>query len=343
MVYTDQEKATIVRMKAQNTSNKLIGGALNKSENAIQKFWSKYRLLEDLPPKPLIRKRLTNGPVGLEIKKIVRDNPTVPVRVIEKQLKEKFEGIRPTPKKSGIHNFLMENGLVMVKLLKKPLVSKRNKQRRIDFAREHLENIDPLIYETIWSDETSIRKSPKGHELQYRVHGSIKREDLPYNHQFQMGGFSVMFWGCFSAWGLGPLVALEGNQNQNTYLALLEEHLLPEIQAARDIHGIDMTFMQDNAPCHKTKKVMDFFETNGVTTLDWPAQSPDLNPIENLWAVIKRRRLRKYGIPHTKQELIEQIFETWEDLDENLLEVLSSSMLSRLNECLRLGGRPTKY
>ena len=88
---------------------------------------------------------------------------------------------------------------------------------------------------------------------------------------------------------------------------------------------------------------MDFFENNGVATLDWPAQSPDLNPIENLWAIIKRRRLRKYGIPHTKQELIEQIFETWEDLDENLLEVLSSSMLSSLNECLRLGGRPTKY
>lgn len=205
MTYSDQDKATIVRMKAENAPNKLVGVALNKSENAIQKFWSKYRLLLTLPPKPVIRKRLTNGPVGLEIKRIVQENPTVPVRDIEMQLREKFEGFRPTPKKTVIHDFLLENDLKMVKLLKKPLVSDKNKQRRIDFARENLENLDPLIYQTIWSDETSIRKSPKGHELQFRVHGSVSKEDLPYNHQFQQGGFAVMFWGCLAREVWGPL------------------------------------------------------------------------------------------------------------------------------------------
>jgi transposase len=51
-----------------------------------------------------------------------------------------------------------------------------------------------------------------------------------------------------------------------------------------------MVFMQDNAPCHKALIVTQFFDENNIKTLDWSAQSPDINPIENLWAFIKKRR-----------------------------------------------------
>src|SRR5689334_19726963 len=104
-----------------------------------------------------------------------------------------------------------------------------------------------------------------------------------------------MFWGCFSAFGSGPLVALEGNQNQYTYKETLQEYLLPEIEAAKREFGIDMTFMRDNAPCHKTNLIQDFLTRNKILTLDWPPQSPDMNPIENLWAIIKARRQKKFG------------------------------------------------
>jgi transposase len=131
---------------------------------------------------------------------------------------------------------------------------------------------------------------------------------------------------------VGPLVALEGNQNQHTYLET--QGLVPEIQAAREL-GVDMVFMQDNAPCqpcHKTNLVMDFLAQNQIQTLDWPPQSPDLNPIENLWAIIKARRFKKFGIPRSRIELIDQIFEMWEAIDQELLDTLVNSIENRLRE-----------
>ena len=76
-------------------------------------------------------------------------------------------------------------------------------------------------------------------------------------------------------------------------------------------------------------------ETHGVRTLKWPAQSPDLNPIENLWAILKQRRQQKYGIPMSRDELIEQMQDIWQNLDKKILDNLNSSMKNRLKEVLK--------
>jgi hypothetical protein len=68
-----------------------------------------------------------------------------------------------------------------------------------------------------------------------------------------------------------------------------------------------------------------------------------LNPIENLWAIVKARRFKKVGIPRSKIELIEQIFEIWEAIDQSLLDNLVDSIEKRLKEVVRLRGRTTKY
>jgi transposase len=151
--------------------------------------------------------------------------------------------------------------------------------------------------------------------LQIRVHSSVKKEDLPVNAQVHSGGFSVMFWGCFSKVGLGPLVALEGNMTGEKYIKLLQDILIPELQAANR----PMTFMQDNAPCHTAKVVRDFLSEKDIDVLPWPPQSPDMNPIENLWAIIKKRRQKKYGLPKTKNDLIEQIFDIWDNIEVALV------------------------
>jgi transposase len=77
--------------------------------------------------------------------------------------------------------------------------------------------------------------------------------------------------------------------------------------------------------------ITDFLARKRIKTLDWPPQSPDMNPIENLWAIIKRRRAKKFGLPTSKSQLINQIMDIWDNIEDELVAKLSASIKNRLN------------
>ena len=148
-----------------------------------------------------------------------------------------------------------------------------------------------------------------------------------------------MFWGCFSINGPGSLVPVEGMMNSKAYLPIIERKVSTELSK---LHP-QAIFQQDSAPCHKAKIITNCLKKMKITVLDWPGNSPDLNPIENLWSVVKNR-LRKMDCT-TKIKLIEAVIHVWFHDEEikKICKTLVLSMKKRVKSVLENKGGHINY
>jgi hypothetical protein len=109
-----------------------------------------------------------------------------------------------------------------------------------------------------------------------------------------------MVWGMISYKGAGQLHICEGMMNGNNYRHLLQTSMLPQAKAWFPSNRF--IFMHDGAPCHKAKLIIDYFHQQRVTLLPWPGNSPELNPIENIWSLVKQ--LMSEQTIKTRREMI---------------------------------------
>ncbi len=343
MTYTEVEIQKLIKLKEEGVSWNVIGIALGRNPKTVKQYYRRNKMLFGLPPKPKASKRKVSGFCALQVKDIIRTEPRVTVRDFRAMLLDRNVDEQAIPSKTTIAEFLREIGFERVKLKNKQFIREANVKKRFEFAKEGLAKGSGYWHRVIWSDETTVRSVPQGKMASEWVHKSVDRNNIPINPQIQHGGISVMFWGCISIFGKGPLVPLSGNMKGPKYISLLQEHLLSYKNEIEEEFDVDLLFMQDNAPCHKGKAVMDFLGDSDIETLNWPPQSPDLNPIENLWAIVKHRRQKKFGIPSNKSQLVEQTMQIWDEVEEDLVIALCDSIGNRLSECVDNEGKNTSY
>ncbi len=150
---------------------------------------------------------------------------------------------------------------------------------------------------------------------------------------------SVMIWAAMSSAGVGPLCFLKSTVNAAIYQEILEHVML---LSADQLYGdAEFIFQQDLAPADTAKGTKSWFNDHGVTVLDWPANSSDLNPIENLWGIVKRKM--RDTRPNNADDPKATVKETWASIPPQQCHKLITSMPRRIEAVIKAKGAPTKY
>jgi transposase len=195
----------------------------------------------------------------------------------------------------------------------------------------------------LFTDESVIRQYGTGVRRTMWIEQNVEQEDWPTIPRVHSGGCSRMFWGCVSRFGFGPIIPLQGTLKSAEYCNILERIVAPYVRYLEETHGVRMILQQDNAPCHRSKRVSNKIAELGLTTFKWPASSPDMNPIENAWAVWKSNRQATYGYATNVVELEAQSVAEWRKLSPNYAKELVYSFEKRLRAVIRHQGRPIPY
>ena len=123
------------------------------------------------------------------------------------------------------------------------------------------------------------------------------------------------------------------------YTDILESTLLPFLQ---DVYPQGHRFMQDNDPKHTSVRAKNFMAENGVNWWRTPAESPDLNPIENMWHEMKEF-IRREVKPHKKEELVEGILRFWKTVDTAKCRKYIEHLKKVIPRVIELDGASTGY
>lgn len=250
----------------------------------------------------------------------------------------------------AIRNAFYRHGYRRFHARRKPPITETNRRKRLAWAREHEHWTIDQWRNVLWTDETWVTGGHHRRVWVTRRPGEEFNENCIVERHVRKSGW--MFWGSFCGIGLngllkGPAFFWEkdwGSIGEDTY----REHTIPVIdewiRAAR-AQGHEILFMQDNAPGHKAAGTTADLRARGITILEWPPFSPDLNPIESVWNKMKDYIQIHHGLVEkpSRTQLRQWTREAWDAVEEEYLEDLLQSMPQRCRDVIDANGMHTKW
>ena len=332
---SNEQRERIIGAHLSGTKQKVISAQLSIAPSTVNDTIKRYKQTHSATPKkrPGRPKMLTDRDVRV-LKRIVREDRFGSLPVLTGKLNSDLETTLHT---STVRRYLHDEGIRCYTAKKKPHLTEKQRRNRLRWCREKRDWKEEWK-QIVWSDESrfTLFKSD-GRAKVWRNSGETYNKDC-IQPTVKFGGGSVMFWGRFSWNGIGPLVLVDGNMDSEAYINVLANNFIPWV---RDYP--DSVFQQDGAPCHTSSYSTWWMSTHGIRTLDWVAQSPDLNPIENLWNHLDRQVRKRKPLPQTKQDLITAIQEEWSNISLEMLQNLIMSLPHRIEAVIKAKGGNTKY
>uniref|UniRef100_A0A034WTK7 Transposable element Tcb2 transposase n=1 Tax=Bactrocera dorsalis TaxID=27457 RepID=A0A034WTK7_BACDO len=332
-----ETRKIIIDLKKKGKSLREIAQIVGRHHTTIKKIIDKFenfKLVENF--KRSGRPKVLTEREERQIVGIVRTNPRSSAVQIAKDI---TADTGKSVSSNTIRRILHKNGFYGRRPRKKPFISKVNKAKRLDYARKYQYEDFSFWSNVLFTDESKFEIS--GGEKPRKIWRKPNAEFHDQNIQqtVKHGGGSVMVWGCFSAAGVGELDFIETTMNAKGYIGILKKNLAPSIAAL----GLpaEWIFQQDNDPKHKSNLAREFLLYNTKKQLPHPPQSPDLNPIENLWDHLDRQ-IRKRNVT-SKETLKSALREEWLKISPEYTKTLVESMPCRLKCVIKAKGRQTKY
>ncbi|GFX45030.1 transposable element Tcb2 transposase [Trichonephila clavipes] len=216
-----------------------------------------------------------------------------------------------------------------------------HRRRRSLWCREHRNWRDNEWGRVLFTEESRFSLSSDSHRI------LIWRERGSHNHPSNIierdryGGRGILVWKGIMLGSRTDLHIFDaGSVNGTRYC---NEILLPYVRLFRGAMGLQFLFMDDNAPCHRTVAAEQLLESEDIERVDWPARSPDLNPIEHAWDFLDRRLAARTLPPVTIRELRLALQDEWAAMPQQLIDTLILSMGRRCETCLEFRGDHILY